>query len=252
MQQLRMTCMVALLFLAMAALTSQATAQCVKCEATGSAGNECFECAASANGGKTCTTNGCNICTTYTAGKVKLREDGYEFTPVESDSAAARSDCKFITAAFARQESLGATLKLSPEFIREIGKAHPRFAVALAALTREGAFGSKHKFARLHMKPLPISPEDVEGWLKPEEEFAGYLKGFDARGKGVNAAGLKPIIYEFSLKESAHSNQATLKLKVVTGNASDPTYSSLEIDLVDAEQPGSIKKEWKATGWRVG
>jgi hypothetical protein len=251
MKQAKLVCVLAFLFLAVAALTSRATAQCVKCEATGAVGDACFECAASTNGGKTCTTNGCNICTTYTACKIKSLEDGDDFTPEGSNSAAAKGDCKFITAAFARQESPGDALKLTPDLIREIGKAHPRFAVALAALMKEGALGGKHKFARLHMKPLQISPEDVEGWLKPEEEFASYLKEFNARGKSADTAGLKPVIYELTLKESPRSTRATLKLKAVMGEPSDPAYSALEIDLVDIEQPGSAKRQWKANGWRI-
>lgn len=136
---------------------------------------------------------------------------------------------------------------IEPNLIKQIGEVHPRFAYALATLVKNEMLGDGVK---IYIIPKEITMTDVE-----ERLTSNHLKNFPLetnsdssrrKSKSPELKKFSPVIYEVSLEENSK-----LTMKVVQGTPLDPSYSRLEIDLVEVNGLNPEEKRVKAVSWRV-
>lgn len=144
-----------------------------------------------------------------------------------------------VTAALRESSKLKLRLTFDPRLIREIAVKHPRFAATLAGLNNGG--GLTDAYSKIFWTPVEITQNDVEWWLKPGQQSAEFFKALSEKARSINQNGAPPTIYELTLEQLPDPSLATFRLRVVNGNAVDPSYSLLEVDLVNG----------KAKGWRI-
>jgi len=136
---------------------------------------------------------------------------------------------------------------IEPTLIKQIGEVHPRFAFALATLLKNGMLSDGVK---IYIVPKEITMTGVEERLTSNQSKNLPLEINTAplprKGKSLELKKFSPVIYEISLGENSK-----LTLKVVQGTPLDPSYSRLEIDLVEVDGLNSEEKRIKAVSWRV-
>jgi hypothetical protein len=179
-----------------------------------------FSCVSSPSGGKECTITLDRLTSIVT-------------TPCSDEKTADPSS------------SHCAALNFDPATIKEIASMHPRFAATLAKLRGMTAGQANH--VKIYWFPIEVTSEDVSEWLDSDEESVAFLKKLSARALIVSRRGpVRPLTYELTCQISADSSLATLKLQVVKDSKIDPSYSSLDMALVNEGD-----KEWKIKGWHI-
>lgn len=195
---------------------------CVQCGLEGG----CFICEGALNGGLRCRTLGCFTCIL----------DGTCSNPGASQVQAPNN--------------VGESgIKFDADTIRQIAATQPRFAATLAGLNKVG--GLTEEYTKVHWTPVYISSEDVEWWLKPEQESAAYFKKLNAKARRLNRRKTPLIGYDLTVAESSDSSLKTVKLQVANASEVDPAYSSLELVLLDFAKSNSKAREWQVKQWRV-
>lgn len=232
MSRLKKTLIATLVVLCTAVLADTQTTQhfaarstrpfCVQCGLEGG----CFICEGALNGGLRCRTIGCFTCIL----------DGTCSNPGANQVQA-------------RNNVAESGIKFDADTIRQIGAQHPRFAATLAGLNKVG--GLTEEYTKVHWSPVYISSEDVEWWLKPEQESAAYFKKLNAKARRLNRRKTPLIGYDLTVAESSDSSPKNLRLQVTDGSAVDPAYSSLELTLLEKPKPNSKTSEWQVKEWRV-
>lgn len=248
---------VALAFCALSISTANAYAQCIQCKPFSVNPNR-LVCTPSASGGGECVTEGQTLCAIVNAcggGGGKPKEPEYGKSKQAGDdflrnfSLASFHPC--MIAQTEKQKASG-EVEITSAFLREVGAVHPRFAVALAFLKKHGHLG---RITKLSMIPVEVGFRDVERWLAPTPETIASVedifRSFDAKAQTTDLQNAPTIVYAFTFKEAPDSSGAVLKLRVIEGFASDPSYSTLELDLASVGSESSGDKKWKATRWRV-
>jgi hypothetical protein len=222
---------------------NEAVAQCVKCEAR----TATFVCVGSNSGGNSCFTDGglqcilTGVCNSTNPGGPKpphqpnlprMVQEGTNTCPSSEEG----------------NQRFKGKVELDADIIRQISAVHPRFAMALALLSKNEDFSD---YAKVYLRAVNITPADVEAYLNRNSK-SSPLSMEEIRQ--LQSAPVTPetelIIYEINFTQADDSTKGTLRLRVVQGATGDPALNLLEIDLTQTPS-GTNQQRWKATGWQA-
>jgi hypothetical protein len=166
-------------------------------------------------------------------------------TPVQPRTSGGGPTC---SSGQENERTLEGRVELDASTIKQVSAVHPRFALALAMLSRNEV---QVGYARVYFRASNLTSADVEEYLNraPTAVATSYE---DVRR--LQNAPVTPetdlVIYEVRLTQGEDSATAAIKLRVIQGAADDPALESLDLDLVQSAS-GVSQKSWKAAGWRV-
>ena len=189
-----------------------ALAQCVQCKPSGN----CLVCGPSTTGGCTCVIAGCDTCiidSPCVRGKGCIEDS----SPTVNGSTSK--------------------IKIDDATILEIGKANPRFAVALALLNRAGGIKD---WAKFYSYPAKVESSEVIHWLKlnlPQTpaDTKAFFRTYKRR-----VASKKSLTIEFTVN-NVDDSHAVIRANITGPYSEDPPTTQLEIEVVNG----------KAADWRV-
>lgn len=237
-----LTC--AFVCLSLLSFAGEAKAQCVKCEAR----TATFVCVGSSSGGSSCFTDSDLGC--YLTGLCNSGGTGGGPKPPHQPNQPRMSQEGTNACASGQEveQRLEGKVEIEANTIKQISVAHPRFALALALLSKNDALGS---YAKVYLRATNITPADVEEYLsRMPKSSAPSLEEIRQRQAAPVTPMTELVIYEVRLTQADDLKTAIIKLHVVQGAVGDPALDSLEIDLSQT-QSVTEQKKWKATGWRV-
>jgi hypothetical protein len=221
----------------------EAIAQCVQCQARPTT----FVCVGSSSGGNSCISDGALGC--YLTGVCNPTNPGGPKPPHQPNQPRALQEGA--NACSSGQEDgqrLEGKVELDANTIKQISAVHPRFALALAMLSKNDALNS---YAKVYLRAVNITPANVEEYLSRASNPAPLSL---EEMRQLQATPVTPeaelVIYEVRPAQADDSTTGTIMLRVVQGAPGDAALDSLEVDLSQT-QSGLNQKKWKATGWRV-
>jgi hypothetical protein len=218
----------------------ETVAQCVQCEAR----TATFACVGSRNRGNSCFTDGGLGC--YINGLCNPPNPGGPKPPHQPNQP--RMSQEGANACSAGQADKKDKVELEANTIRQIGAVHPRFALALAMLSRNEDFSD---YAKIYLRAVNVTQTDVERYLNRETEPSPLSPEEIRRIQSTPAVPeTELVIYEVRLVRADDATRGSISLRVLQGAAGDSALNSLEIDLSQI-QSGDNQKQWKAIGWRV-
>lgn len=225
-------------------LADNSLAQCVQCKPSPTNPNA-LSCQSSSSGGKECGGGG-DACTI--AGVCKGLGDlppGDETNNLYSKDAGCSN------------EKIG-RIEIDSNVIRAIGEQHPRFAIALGYVRRNGLLGSNN--VEVTLLPIKINQEIYSIWL--ERALAQPIFGKNSSellfrdGKKLPKPSPDAELVTY-LVEIVSSNGGTgkmLRLQVIKGFPDDPNFTTLELPLTETANPDSLagsEKSWKVFSWEI-
>lgn len=208
----------------------EASAQCVQCLPSHTKGAG-LSCQSSGSGGNECQSNGTACVIVGACGGI----GGL----VAGDSEAAQGIGK---------------IHVDSNTIREIGAKHPRFAIALALLSKSGFIGREG--VKVFLLPVELEKGDFERWLAYEQrvskgaQTANSFGGF-ARQLREPSKDAPLVIYAVKVEPSADSVTSIVKLEVEEGFPFDPAYSSLELKVIKVSRNNLAQSSWKVENWQL-
>jgi len=128
--------------------------------------------------------------------------------------------------------------RLESDIIREIARAHPRFAATLANINVFG-FDPKLRVYRVHWTPVEISSDDIDAFLD-RHAHPGFFEQYNRRGRELNRliqkGSLEKILYILTVASSKNATMISLSVRNdLRTIPADPPYSALEMTLQDED-----------------
>jgi len=100
-----------------------------------------------------------------------------------------------------------------------------------------------------------ITQKDVKWWLTTNAESTAFFERFKAKAqqanKKITEGKASRIVYDLTLEEPSDADTATLVLRSLKGTPSDPSYSLLQINLVDVANKDARERLLVAIGWQI-
>lgn len=216
-------------------------AQCVQCEARAAT----FVCVGSRNGGNSCFTDGGLQC--ILTGICGPSNPGGPKPPHQPNlPRISQEGANACTAGEAN--SPAEKVELDANIIRQISATHPRFALALALLSRNEDFTD---YAKIYQRAGNVTQADVEEFLNGKPKSAPLsLEEIRRLPSTPVVPETELVIYEVRFRRADDTNRGTISLRVLQGAAGALPFTSLEIELSQGPS-GTNQKKWKATGWSV-
>ena len=143
-------------------------------------------------------------------------------------------------------------LSISDEVIREVGRSHPRLAVALISLRNLPPL--IYSKGMINSAPVELNKNDVEEQLATNISSKEYTAQLRARTGEAFKKGLLPTVYNFSIEASPASGGYVLKLQTAEVGSLGNTVS-IEINLSEMKEATRDAKEptraLKAGSWKI-
>lgn len=222
----------------------EAIAQCVQCQARAAT----FVCVGSSSGGNSCITDGGLGC--YLTGVCNSTNPGGGPKPPHQPNQprALQEGANACSSGQEDGQRLEGKVELDANTIKQISAVHPRFALALAMLSKNDALNS---YAKVYLRAVNITAADVEEYLNrtPRSSPPSFEEMRQLQATSVTPVA-ELVIYEVMPAQADDSTTGIIMLRVVQGAPGDAALDSLEVDL-NQTQSGLNQKKWKATGWRV-
>jgi hypothetical protein len=204
----------------------------------------CVSCGYNNGNCRTCVGGGtATYCTTFNCGL--CGEDG----ECSQNLSSAKPSIQSVTTTKEKEP-----LTISSSVIRDIGLAHPRFAITLAEMN---VYGISPGEQRLYWTPKTFSSSDVEMFLN-KGAHSKYFRQYDREIRGINRliqkGELSDIVYRISTKLTEDGSW-WIRMQVesdLTSAASvgDPSYSTLVMHVGTIESVQGALGESRVT-WQL-
>jgi uncharacterized protein YfcZ (UPF0381/DUF406 family) len=222
MNHLRKIFMVMLLLSVFAMVEQQASAQCYGCGVNPVTGcRQCEDNGPLGPGYEVCGLVNCNACYMKFVCELGLR---------------------------AGQTVPKTALKFDKSLIRQIAGIHPRYAMTLAEINRQGGLSEPVRFT---WSDVEVSAKDVEWWFQSKKQAKPFFARFAEKARQANKRGASQIVYDVMAIEQPNAAEATVKIQVITGTAADYEVANLEITLANVGGSAPRKQQWIAVDWRI-